>query len=246
MVAMAPLALALATALAAGTPSNPLALASFAPTNATITGLERGFLGHAQPEFRWALRCEGCAAVRQTAYRLTLHEHPHGAAHADELAEPLFDSGRVEKAALRHATASVLPGRDSSLPLRSDRRYRWELTVWAVANGAAVSGRTAATFQTALLHDSDWAGAEWIGGGTALRTDTPPLPSGAIAAATAYVSGVGCFELSVNGEKVAPGVFLEPSWANVPMVRCNPPPLSPFRPARALPPHPIPPAVQDP
>ena len=202
---MLPLLLALcvaATTSASPSPSDVLsAMVSFAPTNLTITGLEQGFIGHATPEFRWALSCDGCVAVKQTAYRVTLQ--PNG---ATDDTNTLLDTGRVVTPALRHATVSVV-SRSSPLPLESDTPYRWELEVWGIVGFHAVTGVASGSFRTALLRSSDWDGAEWIGGGTALRSEFP-LASG-VQSATAYVSGAGCFELSVNGAKAAPQVFLE-------------------------------------
>lgn len=217
---------------------NAPAVASFAPTNLTVTGLEQGFLGHGTPEFRWALSCDGCVAVRQTAYRVTLQP-----ATDDADGHTLLDTGRVVTVALRHTTASVVSP-STPLPLESDTAYRWQLEIWGTVGPHAVTSVASGSFRTALLRSDEWHGAEWIGGGTALRSEFPL--AGGIHSATAYVSGAGCFELSVNGAKVAPQVFLErarrddipnshfratihsdtmtslrfaASWASVPMVR---------------------------
>ena len=189
---------------------------AFGPTKLSITGLEKGFLGHSAPEFRWQLRCDSCLSVRQTGYRITVHDDEDAGAAGEDV---LLDTGDVSETRLRHTTASVASPH-ATLPLKSDRRYRWQLTVSVNvgADGAAVTGSASGYFHTALLRSADWGGAAWIGGGTSLRTDFN-LASGEIVDASAYVSGAGCFELTVNGLKVAPGVFLEPSWASVPMVR---------------------------
>ena len=72
--------------------------------------------------------------VRQTAYRITVHENNghRNAEWGDNV--PLFDSGRVLEPSLRHTTASTVKPYET-LPLLSDRQYRWQLTVWGVVNG---------------------------------------------------------------------------------------------------------------
>eukprot|EP01043_Picozoa_sp_COSAG02_P048115 COSAG02_NODE_4691_length_5089_cov_3.712425_1_plen_1144_part_00 len=47
-----------------------------------------------------------------------------------------------------------------------------------------------------------WAGSDWIGGGSELRTDWRLSSASPIVRARAYAAGLGAFELFVNGEKV--------------------------------------------
>lgn len=189
----------------------PLALADL-----RLTGLEKegSFLGHSAPEFRWSLRCDGCHSVRQTTYRITVHDEEA------QRAEPLWDTGDVLEGRLRHATATATNPYETLPLLGSNRQYRWKLAVSAVVNGQSetVSAVASSQFRTALLRTSDWDAATWIGGGTALRTEFK-LVGSTVASAQAFVSAAGCFDLSVNGQKAAPGVFLEPSWASFPPVR---------------------------
>ena len=59
---------------------------------------------------------------------------------------------------------------------------------------------------------SKWQDAQWIGGGSQLRTDIL-LPTGAVLArARAYVTGVGAMELHINGGKVGDHI-LDPGEA---------------------------------
>ena len=178
---------------------------AFAPVALRIAGAEHApFLGHASPSFRWSLACGGCKSVVQRCYELRVLDAGTGAA--------VLSTGRVNSSRLGHEA--------SALGLRSDAAYTWSVVVFGAHSAAAgeVTGVAQASFRSALLRGSDWAGAAWIGGGTALRTGFT-LPARKVARATAYVSGAGCFQLSANGEKVAPGVFFEPSWANLPPVR---------------------------
>jgi len=74
---------------------------------------------------------------------------------------------------------------------------------------------------------SAWQGG-WIFGGTQLRGEFPlELSEGVqVASAIAYVSGVGCFSFSVNGQRLAGGgegepggSFLDPGFSTVPTYR---------------------------
>lgn len=174
----------------------------------------------------------GCVGVRQVAFQVTVHEI--GASNTTSMM--IYDSGRVESPFLRHL-AWLLAGEGSSSSsrggggggggesstisslLRSDSRYSWHLRVWVTAVGepTVLFGEASETFHTALLRLQDWNGAQWIGGGTAIRTGFV-LEAKKIASATAYASGAGCFALTVNGAK-ATEAFLEPSWANLPPAR---------------------------
>jgi alpha-L-rhamnosidase len=223
-----------ADAAAAATPALPPQV-NFSPTGLRVSGAEHSSQGNTRGgfvdssrslEFRWALSCPGCLAVTQSFYQVTVHEKARGGS-STSAPSTVFDTGKVRAAALRHLSPHA--GR-----LQSNTEYTMELRVWAAvgvppggnaeeghANSSvplASAATTASSFRTALLRQEDWAGAAWIGGGTQLRTEFQ-LPAGkTVASANAFVSGAGCFALTVNGKKVTEA-FLEPSWANLPPAR---------------------------
>lgn len=82
--------------------------------------------------------------------------------------------------------------------LAHDTEYEIRVTAaHTVSSGVVAPAAVAvARFRTAL-RQQDWNGASWIGGYTQLRT-TFVLPAGTIKHATAYASGIGCFELTVR------------------------------------------------
>jgi len=92
------------------------------------------------------------------------------------------------------------------------------------AVGGGWSGAAACRLQTALAPASAWAGADWVGGGTALRssfTAEKVLP----VTATLYASGLGCFSLQLNGASVTGAShdvgqpLMDPGWSTIPNMR---------------------------
>eukprot|EP01043_Picozoa_sp_COSAG02_P031388 COSAG02_NODE_2046_length_10017_cov_3.000403_8_plen_184_part_00 len=59
---------------------------------------------------------------------------------------------------------------------------------------------------------STWQKSSWIGGGSELRADLTLPPSKSVVRARAYATGVGAFELHLNGEKVGDHI-LDPGEA---------------------------------
>ena len=106
--------------------------------------------------------------------------------------------------------------------LQSGRRVYWMVRVWD-ANDQPTAWSEAATWEMALLDSADWK-AQWIGDGIVDDPNsfaTGPAPyfrkefdvHSKIASARVYISGLGYYELSLNGGKV--GDFqLAPSQTN--------------------------------
>ena len=92
----------------------------------------------------------------------------------------------------------------AATPLQADTVYIWNLTYYTVGGGSAgaAAATASSTFGTGLYAESDWKGAEWIGGamGQFRQTFAVAKP---VAVATAYVVGLGYYKLLVNGEKVS-------------------------------------------
>ena len=122
-------------------------------------------------------------------------------------------------------------------PLQSAKKYFWKIMVWD--NKGNVSGWSGnASWQMGLLSAKDWNGAKWIayeeindtaiivplihGNGKkslgARRNILPLLRkfffiNKEIKNATAFICGLGHFEMSINGEKTGDH-FLDPGWTN--------------------------------
>ncbi len=166
------------------------------------------------PRLSWELRARaGARNKRQTAYRIRV------GTRADRLTAggpDLWDSGRV-------ASAQSVGIEYGGRALRAGQRVFWTVEAWD-ENGAASPPSRPALWEMGLLKPSDWR-AQWIGhDAPAPKTEEEmfgerPAPllrkefrvAKPIARARAYVTGLGYYELSLNGAKVGDHV-LDPGW----------------------------------
>jgi alpha-L-rhamnosidase len=130
----------------------------------------------------------------------------------------LWDSGRV----VSDETLGVVFAGQS---LHSGQRVYWKVRIWN-GDGTVSSFSQPAWFETALLNPTDWRGA-WIERRLSQTTseahafDDHPAPQfrkqfelkREIKSARAYVTGLGYFELSINGHRVGKDV-LNPGWTS--------------------------------
>lgn len=137
-------------------------------------------------------------------------------------------------------TKKVLSGQSiqiifSGKKLKSAKTYYWKVMVWN-NYGKLSPWSNDAKWQMGLLSNTDWKGAQWIGYNKLPDSlylvpaidnpddkrwtegqDTLPLLrkefalNKKIKKATAFISGLGQFELSINGKKVGDD-FLDPGW----------------------------------
>jgi alpha-L-rhamnosidase len=111
-----------------------------------------------------------------------------------------WDSGKVSSP---DSTQVVYRGKT----LESGHTYYWKVRYWDRQDSASPYSRTA-QFEMGLLARAEWKGT-WIGGGNELRTEFR-LPDSAVRARV-YVSGIGYYELRINGSKIGNNV-LDPGW----------------------------------
>ena len=151
----------------------------------------------AQPRLSWTLDSAERGQM-QSAYRILVA----GSAEAlDAGTGDKWDSGKVESA------DSVNIAYEGA-GLASAEQCVWKVKVWN-KDGAESDWSEPATFEMALLDESDWAG-KWIG--TARGVPAPLLRKtfdlpGAVKKARLCVSGIGWSEAYVNGDKVSDRVL---------------------------------------
>lgn len=167
-----------------------------------------------QPRLSWQLTSR-MRGQRQTAYRIL------AASTVERLARnqgDLWDSGKVSSSASLHV---VYGGR----ALGSGQRVYWKVCVWDAQDQCSEFSEPA-WWEMGLLKANDWH-ADWI-----TRHHSPPKSEAELFAdapapllrkefaidkkirrARAYVSGLGYYELRLNGKRVGDSV-LEPGWTD--------------------------------
>jgi len=154
-------------------------------------------VGVPQPRFSWLLE-SGDRGQMQSAFRILV------ASETDLLqthTADRWDSGRVV------SDQSVNVPYEGS-ELASGERCWWKVLAWD-GMGEQGSWSDAATFEMGLLREGDWEG-DWIG--TDATVSAPLLRRefsipGAARCARAYVSGLGWYELYINGRRVGDHVL---------------------------------------
>lgn len=161
-----------------------------------------------QPRLSWQLATDRQGA-RQTAYHILAATSP------DKLtsdAADVWNSGKVESDQSVQVTYA-------GEALSSRQRVFWKVIAWDETGASSESD--VAWFEMGLLNPGDWQ-AEWI---SANLVGSPhaavPVPyfrkefatQGAIKSARLYVTSLGVFECSINGQLVGDDV-LSPGWTD--------------------------------
>ncbi len=154
------------------------------------------------PQFSWELSGSE-RGLRQGSYQILV------ASRKDRLTEQradLWNSGKVDSDASVYIS---YPGK----ALQSNSTYYWKVRVWDGEDNAS-EWSDVATFHTGMLQRKDWA-ARWI------TPHDPDISSPLlrkefilgkpVEKAYAFISGLGYYELYLNGEKVGDHV-LDPGW----------------------------------
>ncbi|MBZ0300261.1 MAG: glycoside hydrolase family 78 protein [Anaerolineae bacterium] len=160
------------------------------------------------PRLGWQLHSDRPGA-RQTAYRILAASEPDqlSAGRAD-----LWDSGKIE-------SDQSIQVPYAGKKLISRQRVYWQVTAWDETGSAATS--EPAWFEMGLLLRRDWK-AKWIGaalvGGPRSTIPAPYLRKaftlpGPVQSARLYVTALGLYECSVNGQTVGDDVLM-PGWTD--------------------------------
>jgi alpha-L-rhamnosidase len=160
------------------------------------------------PRFSWKLKASDPAmrGLSQSAYRILVSSSATLAAQGKG---DYWDSGTVSS----DSTIQIPYG---GKPLPSFAHLYWSVRVWDQAGSSSARSQTS-EFHMGILSPNDWR-AKWIA-----REDTHSrsLPifrrefaiSKPVAEAIAYVSGLGQYELRINGQK-ADNAVLTPGWTD--------------------------------
>ena len=160
------------------------------------------------PRLSWQMQSNRTGA-RQTAYRIIAASDPDRLGNGQT---DLWDTGQIESDQSVHVPYA-------GQPLSSRQRVYWRVTVWDETGAAHQSDP--AWFEIGLLNRSDWQG-QWIGaaltGGPRTNVPAPYLRktfilSEAIASARLYVTALGLYQCSINGQPVGDDVF-NPGWTD--------------------------------
>lgn len=145
------------------------------------------------PRFSW--RIESAKSFTQEYYQIEI-------ATSKELLQngkaDVWNSGRIAG----NKMLAVFEGK----ALSSFRRYYWQVTVWDKENKIKKTSEVS-TFETAMLTPSDWQ-SQWISDENDKDFKPSPLfrktfvAAKKIKQARAYVSGIGYYELFINGKRV--------------------------------------------
>lgn len=154
------------------------------------------------PRFSWQLSGNQ-RNILQTAYEIKVFP-------AGKSKTPVWNSGKVMS-----AQSVFVPYGGTAL--QSGKKYQWQVQVWD--NSGNVSSKSdTASFQVALLNESDWK-AKWITPGYKEDSVVRASPlfrkefalNKKIASATAYITSHGLYEAHINGQRVGDAYFT-PGW----------------------------------
>lgn len=156
-----------------------------------------------QPRLSWKLTSDERAQV-QSAYQIRAASTPGKLSNGEC---DLWDSGIVESDSQMVTYAGQTLG--------SGARVWWQVRVWDKDGQPSPPGE-ATIFEIALLDKEDWS-AQWTGfpagwNGQALYFRKDFQVAKPVQRARLYISGLGCYELHLNGEKVGDSV-LAPGWS---------------------------------
>ncbi|KLT64401.1 family 78 glycoside hydrolase catalytic domain [Pedobacter sp. BMA] len=174
------------------------------------------------PILSWKLQSSG-SNVMQSAYQILV------ASSAAQLNKNVGDVWDTKK---------VISARSIQIPYKgaklfSAKTYFWKVRVWN-GSGEVSAWSNTAFWQMGLLTAQDWKGAKWIAFEKLADSNVNVLPTDgkkdkynannilpmfrkdfavtkSIRKATAFVSGLGHFEMSLNGQKIGED-FLAPGW----------------------------------
>lgn len=176
----------------------------------TVEG-RAGFNGlqEQQPRLSWKIGSGKERGIAQKAYQVFVSSSAAGAENSEA---DLWNSGKVY-------SDSSINIQFEGKGLESYKQVFWKVKVWTNQGDSAISPVN--QWKMAMLKSDEWK-AEWIGLDTFGKSDAPRRQQTRLAArylrkevaiakeirtATAFISGLGLYELYINGEKIGEDVL---------------------------------------
>jgi hypothetical protein len=187
--------------------------------------------GSEGPMFSWQL-ISTLRNQSQSAYRILV---------SDNQEDLISDTGNIWDSGISTSSRSILV-EYAGPELKPAQTYFWKVKVWN-QDGVECGWSKVATFHTALFSQADWKNARWIGFEEMVEANRlvpgvhgngdhldkqaiqrPVIPffrkdfkvTKQIAKAILYISGLGQYEASINGQQAGEG-FLTPGWTDYEM-----------------------------
>lgn len=179
----------------------------------------------ATPQFNWQLQSTQKNVV-QTAYKILVSDD---SLQLKKSVASIWNSNKIQ-------SGVSIQIKYAGKPLQATKKYFWKVQVWD--NKGNVAESSIAFWQMGLLNKVDWSNAKWIGydepvdslkifphvhqsGKKSWGSRLNVLPmmrkefavTKKIKSATAFICGLGQFELFINGNKIGDH-FLDPGWTN--------------------------------
>lgn len=165
-------------------------------------------IGDETPQLSWQI-ISNLRNITQSAYHILVSDDK-------ELLEKntgnVWNSERTlsnQSLLVKYQGEKLLPG----------KKYYWKVKVWD-KNNRSTHWSEPASWQTGIFSKEDWKNATWIGRKKkdSSHKNLPILRKGfnlkkTVEQATIYISGLGHFELSLNGKKIG-NHFLDPGWTD--------------------------------
>ncbi|MBK7106938.1 MAG: family 78 glycoside hydrolase catalytic domain [Ignavibacteriae bacterium] len=163
-----------------------------------------------QPRFSWVLESEK-RGVKQTAYQIFVSKDLQNLNSENNI--EIWNSEKIN-------SDNTIQVYYEGKTLESNTKYFWKVKVWDQDGNIFTS--ESAFWETGLFKETDWK-AKWIGLDRAVGTDNPETPNRILSArmlrhefsinkkvknAKVFISGMGLFELSINGKKIGDDVLV--------------------------------------
>ncbi|MCG6189757.1 family 78 glycoside hydrolase catalytic domain [Maribellus maritimus] len=168
----------------------------------TVTGLRCDYfenplgIDNRNPKLSWIIKSTE-KNQKQTAYQILVAS---SLKHLNNEKGDIWDTGKIKS---DQSCQIIYQGK----PLQSTKKYYWKVRVWDKNNNRSEWSITA-NWEMGLLKPEQWK-AQWIG----FNSQTAPLfrkeieISKTLKEARVYISGLGFYELSINGNKIGDHVL---------------------------------------